>query len=174
MIPATDDLIPLEKHGIVPYFSNRIQLSEILEWVLHQIGPADLMISTFSTSEDFIRRLHRLQRNGLVLSSTLFCDLRAARKTMVLYHLIKSVFSAVNLCENHSKVVLLSNDSHKVAVITSQNQTRGDRFEAGVITNDLSTFYQLRLGFDAMAEKSLPLDSLIHSGTDRQDSGTGS
>lgn len=158
-----NDLMRLEKCGLQPYFSNRIQLAEVIEWVLDQIGPADVLISTFSTSEEFLRRLHRLKNSGRVLSCSLFCDLRAARKTVSLYHFIKSVFHSVHLCENHSKVVLLSNEHHDVAIVTSQNQTRGDRFEAGVITSDPHTFYNLRLGFDAMAEKSLSIDDL-HSG----------
>lgn len=155
-----DQLIPLEKCGLQPYFSNRIQLAEVMEWILAQTGPANILISTFSTSEEFLRRLLRLKNNGHILQSVLFCDLRAIRKTVLLSHFIRSVFNRVHLCENHSKVVLLFNDLHSVAVVTSQNQTRGDRFEAGVITSDPHTFYNLRMGFDTMAEKSISLDDL--------------
>ena len=156
-----EQLVPLERCAIQPYFSNRIQLAEVMEWVLSQIGPADITISTFSTSEEFLRRLARLKEKGEVCSCALFCDLRAARKTAALYHFIKSVFDGVYLCENHSKVVLMQNDTHRVAIITSQNQTRGDRFEAGVITSDSLTFYNLLLGFDTMRDKSLSLDDIL-------------
>lgn len=156
-----DGLMPLEKCVLQPYFSNRIQLVEIIEWVLGQTGPAELMISTFSTSEEFIRRISRLMNRGLVVSCSLFCDLRAARKTVALYHFIKGVFDTVALCQNHSKVVLVYNDSFRVAVITSQNQTRGDRYEAGVITTDGHTFFNLRLGFDRLADNSMSVDVLL-------------
>ncbi len=155
-----DTLIPLEKCALQPYFSNRIQLAEVIEWILGHTGPADICISTFSTSEEFLRRLYRLKNRGHLRETSLFCDIRAIRKTVALSHFIKAVFSHVHLCENHSKVVLLSNDSHRVAIVTSQNQTRGDRFEAGVITTDPHTFYNLCLGFDAMAEKSISLDDI--------------
>lgn len=155
-----DLLMPLEKCALQPYFSNRIQLAEVIEWVLTQIGPADIAISTFSTSEEFLRRLYRLKNKGKVGSCTLFCDLRAAHKTVALYQFIKSVFDSVHLCENHSKVVLLYNIDHGVAIVTSQNQTRGDRYECGIITSDPNTFFNLRLGFDALAANSISLDDL--------------
>ncbi len=158
---ALDDLMPLGKCVIQPYFSNRIQLAEVIDWVLEQIGAADIIISTFSTSEEFLRRLSRLRTRGIVRSCVLFCDLRAAKKTAALYHFIKSVFQSVHLCENHSKVVLISNERHAIAIVTSQNQTRGDRFEAGVITSDTHTFFNLRLGFDALANNSMTLDELL-------------
>lgn len=157
-----DLLAPLEKCGLQPYFSNRVQLAEVIEWVLSQTGPAHVAVSTFSTGEEFLRRLARLKDRGSVLSCSLFCDLRAARKTASLYHFLKSVFDRVCLCENHSKVVLISNQTRSVAIVTSQNQTRGDRFEAGVITTDPGTFYNLMTGFDTMSQNSLSLDDLYH------------
>lgn len=163
--PEFDNLIPLEKCVVQPYFSNRIQLADVIEWVLTRTGPAHLQISTFSTSEEFLRRLFRLKKNGRILSCAMFCDLRAARKTLSLYHFIKSVFDRVCLCENHSKVLILSNDAHSVAVVTSQNQTRGNRFEAGIITSDPLSVSNLRLGFDALASNSLSIDELVvHTG----------
>ena len=156
-----DNLMPLEKYGIQPYFSNSMQLADVIEWVLEQTGPAHLQISTFSTGEEFLRRLFRLKRSGRILTCRMFCDLRAARKTVSLYHFIKSVFDHVCLCENHSKVLILFNDNHTVAVVTSQNQTRGNRFEAGIITSDPLTVSKLRLGFDALAANSISIDELI-------------
>lgn len=160
-----DGLMPLEKCGVQPYFSNCIQLAALIDWILRQTGPAQVMISTFSTSEEFLRRMVRLRSSGMVTGCSLFCDLRAARKTAVLRHFISGVFDNVALCQNHSKVVLVLNESHHVAVVTSQNQTRGDRFEAGIITSDPLTFNKLLQGFDRLAENALPIDVLF-SGND--------
>lgn len=154
-------LIGLEKCGTQPYFSNVVQLMDIVDWVLDQTGPADILISTFSTSEEFIRRLWRMKARGRVLSCSMFCDLRAARKTAGLYTFMRNVFDSVALCENHSKALLITNGLHSVAVVTSQNQTRGDRFECGIITTDHHTIVKLREGFDTLAEKSLPIEQLI-------------
>lgn len=154
-------LMPLEKQPLQVYFSDSIQLAQVIDWVVSQTGPADVVISTFSTSEEFIRRLWRLKKQGMILSCRMFCDLRAARKTISLARFMESVFDTVAMCQNHSKVVLLSNATRSVAIVTSQNQTRGDRYECGVITTDTPTVNKLRLGFDALARKSLPLEHLI-------------
>lgn len=160
-MPGVDDLVPLSESSLQTYFDNRTQLAQVIEWVSSQIGAAHVAISTFSTSEEFIRRLWRLKNSGKIKSCTMYCDLRAARKTLSLYSFMQNVFDKVALCQNHSKVVLLSNDSHSVAIVTSQNQTRGDRFECGIITTDKSIIDKLSRGFDALDLNSLPLEHLI-------------
>lgn len=161
MMGGFPSLAPLEKLATQAYFSNRVQLADVIERVLDCIGPATVRVSTFSTSEEFLRRLARLRGSGRVLRCSLFCDLRAARKTAPLYGFIRSVFSEVRLCENHSKVVLLRNDTRRVAVVTSQNQTRGDRFEAGIITSDPGVYAALDAGLDLLAANSISLDDLV-------------
>lgn len=155
---AIKDLVPIEKCDVQPYFSNRIQLVEVIEWVLEQTGPANMTVSTFSTSEESLRRFWRLKKSGRILSCMLFCDLRAMRKTISLYDFVKGVFDEIRLCENHSKVVLLHNRRHKVAIVTSQNQTRGNRAEAGIITADSGTFDKLVIGFSSLSDNSISLD----------------
>lgn len=157
-LSAIDDLMPIEKCDVQPYFSNRIQLVEVIEWVLEQTGPANMTVSTFSTSEESIRRFWRLKKSGRILSCMLFCDLRAMRKTISLYDFVKGVFDDIRLCENHSKVVLIHNRHHRVAIVTSQNHTRGNRAEAGIITSDAGTFDKLARGFSSLSDNSISLD----------------
>lgn len=166
-MPTVNDLVRLSQASFQTYFDNRTQLAQVIEWVSSQIGCANVVISTFSTSEEFIRRLWRLKESGKIESCTMFCDLRAARKTLSLYSFMKNVFDKVALCQNHSKVVLLYNDSCRVSIVTSQNQTRGDRFECGIISTDESIFNNLSKGFDALEINSLPLEHLL---SDRPDS----
>lgn len=154
-------LMPLDKCASQPYFSNRIQLADLIEWVVGQIGRADIRISTFSTSEEFLRRLYRMKCRGLICSCTLVCDFRAARKTLALHTFIKSVFDAVFLCGNHSKVVLLSSATCKVSIVTSQNQTRGDRYEAGIVSTDNVTFARLTETFRLITKNSYHIDDLL-------------
>ena len=157
---ALDALMPLDKCSLQPYFSNRIQLAELIDWVLDQTGRAGMCISTFSTGEEFLRRLHRLKARGSIRYCRLLCDLRAARKTVTLRRFIESTFDEVYLCENHSKVVLLYAGSRRVAIVTSQNQTRGDRYEAGIITTDRNTFDRLERVFADMTENSISFHDL--------------
>ncbi|MBD5379576.1 MAG: C4-dicarboxylate ABC transporter [Bacteroides sp.] len=155
-----DNLVPLAEAPVQAYFSNRIQLAEVISWVLGQIGKADITISTFSTSEEFLRRFARIKDSGLVKSCTLFCDLKATKKTTAIYDFINGVFDNIYLCMNHSKVVLFRSESICVAVVTSQNQTRGDRNEAGVITTDLRVFRVLDESLNSLTENSLSIDDI--------------
>lgn len=169
-----DELKPLEKSATQPYFSKSIQLADIIQWILDQIGRSSISISTFSTSEEFLRRLHKFKQKDLIGECVLFCDLRAARKTIALKHFMQSTFDRIFLCENHSKVVLLQSDSCEVAIVTSQNQTRGDRYEAGIITTDLSTCAYLRLAFLEMSQNSISINELLfHPGSNSEDCGPG-
>lgn len=171
---ALAELKPLESAATQPYFSKSIQLADIIQWIIDQIGRSSIRISTFSTSEEFLRRLYKLRQGGLIGDCELFCDLRAARKTIALKHFMQATFDRVHLCENHSKVVLLCADSCSVAVVTSQNQTRGDRYEAGIITTDQSTCAYLSAAFVEMSQNSIPINELLfHPGSNTEDCGTG-
>lgn len=150
-----------EDRPVQAYFSNTVQLADVIASILEHIGASEIVISTFSTSEEFLRRIWRLRKEGLITSASLFCDLKAARKTVHLYTFITSIFDAVHLAENHSKVVLLGNNRYRVAVVTSQNQTRGNRFECGIISSSPELYNQLAQGFALMRDKSLPIDGLL-------------
>lgn len=166
---SLSSLKPLGLCTVQPYFAKDIQLADLIEWTINQIGRADISISTFSTSEEFLRRLHRMKKEGKVLHCELICDLRAARKTIILKHFMESTFDRVYLCQNHSKVVLLSSGGNSVAIVTSQNQTRGDRYEAGIITRDPYTFSRLKAGLLECRENSILINEInVQPGTDSE------
>lgn len=52
-------------------------------------------------------------------------------------------FDEVKLTFNHSKVMLVANSEWLVSVITSQNQTYGDRAECTFITTDRDVYLNL-------------------------------
>lgn len=52
-------------------------------------------------------------------------------------------FGEVKLTLNHSKVMLVANSEWLVSVITSQNQTYGDRAECTFITTDRDVYLNL-------------------------------
>ena len=137
------ELKPLEMAVTQPFFSAGIQVYQIIDWVVSQTGPVHVMNTTFSVAEEFLRAVFRLKNKGLIISSIEVADLKSAAKTAKINDLLRAVFDKVYLAENHSKVVLLYNEKIKVAIITSQNQTRGNRHEAGIITTDGEIFSQL-------------------------------
>lgn len=157
---------PLSGAPLQAYLDNRIQLFDIIEKILSETGPAEIYISTFSTSEEFLRRIYKLRQKGLITKATMLTDLKASRKTINLYTFISNVFDDVFLAENHSKVILIRNSKWMVSICTSQNQTRGNRIESGMITTDPRIFLDLQNRFSEIVNtKAIQLDGLFNPTT---------
>ena len=94
--------------------------------------------------------------------SVLLADLKASKKTYKLYKEMQQNFDAVYLAQNHSKVVLVQNDEWTVTVISSQNQTYGDRAECTIITTFQEIFFEQYSGFsDIVDNNSIQLNGLF-------------
>lgn len=115
------------------FMSHRVQLGDVLAGLLEFTGPARLTVSTFSCGEEFLMRLHKLKQKGLVLSAALYADMKAAEKTARIRTMMMSVYDEFYLCANHSKVMLVEGERMTVCVLSSQNQTRGNRMESYVL-----------------------------------------
>ena len=155
-------LQPLSKCVTQTYLGTGLHTLGLLNWILRQTGRADVYVSTFSTSEAFLCGFHNLRKKGLVGHSVLLADLKASRKTLHLYRLMQSCFDDVYLGMNHSKIVLVQNDTHVVSVISSQNQTYGDRAECTMVTSDQMAFYNLYSGLKTIVDgNSIRLNGLF-------------
>lgn len=155
----------LSEAPLQAYLDNRVQLFDIIEMILSETGPAEIYISTFSTSEEFLRRIYRLKRRGQLIRATMLADLKASRKTVNLYTFIANVFDEVYLSENHSKVILIQNARWQVSICTSQNQTRAI-VSSGIITTDPAVFIQLRERYAHIINtNAIQLDGLFNGTT---------
>lgn len=129
-------LEPLSNKPLQAYLDNRIQLFDVIESILLETGPADIYITTFSTSEEFLRKMFRFRQK---------------------------VFDDVYLGENHSKVILIANEKWSVSIVTSQNQTRGNRAESGVISTDKAIFLTLMESLSSIIQdKTMQLNGLFN------------
>ena len=166
-------LKPLAKCPLQSYLGKGLHTLGLLGWILEQTGRADVYISTYSTSDAFLRGFYNLWKKGLIGHSILLADLKASKKTVKLYREMQSCFDSVYLSMNHSKVVLIQNDHHLVTVISSQNQTYGDRAECTIVTSDQDIFLQQFSGFkDIVDDNSIQLNGLFNGLADK-DQGTG-
>ena len=154
-------LQPLNKCASQCYLGTGLHTLGLLNWILQQTGRADVYVSTFSTSEAFLNGFYNLRKKKLIGHSVLLADLKASRKTLHLYRLMQSCFDSVYLGMNHSKIVLVS-------VISSQNQTYGDRAECTMVTTDQMAFYDLYSGLrDIVDKNSIQLNGLFNRITER-------
>ena len=161
-------LRPLATHPLQSHLGRGLHTLGLLGWILEQTGPADVYVSTFSTSDAFLRGFYNLKKKDLVLKSVLLADLKASKKTYKLYKEMQQNFDAVYLGQNHSKVVLVQNDRWTVTVISSQNQTYGDRAECTLVTTSQEVFYEQYCGFrDIVDDNSIQLNGLFQRLTEQ-------
>ena len=156
-------LKPLGDRQYQAYLSNVLQVADILEWILEQVGTAEVWQTSFSISEEFLRRLFFIEKGGQVKRFNLVLDHKATNKTLKLWAFITQVIQRTYLADNHSKILLVRSDAgDTVSVVTSQNLTRGNRSESAFITTDKEIFATLHAQVeDLITNHSVPLNDLF-------------
>ena len=164
---AVDSVLrPLSECPIQAYLTNTIQVADVVEWCLVQLtGEATIRQTSFSISEEFIRRLFYMRKSGKVKDVQLLLDHKATNKTLRLWPFIVQTIDRCFLADNHSKLILIeAAGPFRVAIITSQNLTRGNRHESAIVTTDETVFATLAKEFeDILSKHSVPLKELYHS-----------
>ena len=158
-----DILKPLGDKPYQAYLSNVLQVADILEWILEQVGTAEVWQTSFSISEEFLRRLFFIEKSGQVKRFNLVLDHKATNKTLKLWAFITQVIERTYLADNHSKILLVRSDAgDTVSVVTSQNLTRGNRSESAFITTDKEIFATLHAQVqELITNHSVPLNDLF-------------
>lgn len=158
-----DILKPLSEAPSQAYLSNAVQVADLLEWILEQVGTAKVWQTSFSISEEFLRRLFFIEKSGRVSEFNLVLDHKATNKTLKLWSFMTQVIERTYLTDNHSKILLVEADSGQtVAVVTSQNLTRGNRHESAFISTDKAIFDTLHSEVDDLIRNhSVPLSDLF-------------
>ena len=158
-----DILKPLGDKPYQAYLSNVLQVADVLEWVLGQVGTAEVWQTSFSISEEFLRRLFFIEKSGQVKRFNLVLDHKATNKTLKLWAFITQVIQRTYLADNHSKILLVRSEAgDTVSVVTSQNLTRGNRSESAFITTDKEIFATLHAQVeDLITNHSVPLNDLF-------------
>ena len=156
-------LKPLRDKPYQAYLSNAVQVADVLEWILEQVGEAEVWQTSFSISEEFLRRLFFIEKSGRVKAFHLVLDHKATNKTLKLWAFISQVIERTYLADNHSKILLVkSTTGDTVCVVTSQNLTRGNRSESAFISTDKEIFATLHAQVDDLiSNHSVPLNDLF-------------
>lgn len=157
-------LRPLKDAPCQAYLSNAVQVADILEWILSQVGVAEIWQTSFSISEEFLRRLYFICKDKRVSRINLVLDHKATNKTLKLWTFINQVIERTYLADNHSKILLVkSQKGDMVSVVTSQNLTRGNRAESAFISTDPGIFATLFSQVnDLITNNSVPLNDLFN------------
>ena len=157
-----DYLKPLASCPLQCYLTNTLQVADVVEWVLEQVGKATIWQTSFSISEEFLRRLFFIEKSGKVDAIHLVLDFKATQKTLRLWPFLTRVIEHTYLADNHSKVILIRETGQTVSIITSQNLTRGNRNESAIVTTDAAVFATFHASLtDIMKNHSVPLSELF-------------
>lgn len=162
-VAISDYLKPLSEVESQAYLTNELQVADVLEWILQQVGKAEVWQTSFSISEEFLRRLYFIEKSAAVSDFHLILDHKATNKTLKLWVFISQVITHTYLADNHSKILLVrSVAGDVVSVITSQNLTRGNRQESAFISTSPTIFATLLASVeDLIRNHSVPLSDLL-------------
>ena len=154
---------PLSSTSLQSALTNEVQIADILEWVLQQVGRSEVWQTSFSISEEFLRRLYFITKDDKASAIHLVLDFKATNKTLSLWTFIEQVITTTHLADNHSKVLLVqSENGDKVCIITSQNLTRGNLNESYIITTDVMVFDKFLDEIKSLIKNhSVPLSDIL-------------
>ena len=90
-IAIDDYLKPLATSPLQCYLTNTLQVADVVEWVLNQVGKSSIWQTSFSISEEFLRRLYFISKSGRVETIRLVLDFKATNKTLRLWAFLTQV-----------------------------------------------------------------------------------
>ena len=94
-----DYLKPLASCPLQCYLTNTLQVADVVEWVLEQVGKATIWQTSFSISEEFLRRLFFIEKSGKVDAIHLVLDFKATQKTLRLWPFLTRVIEHTYLAD---------------------------------------------------------------------------
>lgn len=125
------------------YSKGAFNLIQLVLYILEQVGPADVFLSTYSISMDSISTLSRKREEGAIKDIRFLIDNRVRSISPKPFdYLITSFPGAYRCCALHAKVALIWNEDWHISVVGSQNATHNPKLERGIIhtTTDIWTF----------------------------------
>ena len=110
----------------------------ILEHLLMQTGPADVVICTWSASSGDIRAAHNMLNLGNIKSLKFVVDFSfKSRKPQFCQELIEAFGAdAIRVTSIHAKFMMITNEKYNIVIRTSMNLNFNPRFENFEISDD--------------------------------------
>ena len=116
------------------YSSGAFNLIQLVLYVLKQVGPAHVLLATYSVNERSITTLKNHLDDGKILSMRFLIDNRVRTISPKPFdHMITAFPGCVRCRTLHAKVALIWNDDFKVDIVGSQNATHNPKLERGII-----------------------------------------
>jgi hypothetical protein len=108
----------------------------LLQYLLERTGPADVLLTTWTITEEPVRVMGKLLEGGQIRTLTMLTDDRIRSRCAQAWQLMQTLPATIHLSKCHAKVTVLVNEHHAILVVSSQNFTNNPRIEAGTIIYD--------------------------------------
>lgn len=124
------------------YWSNgSFNLVQLMLYILGQIGPAHVIMSSYSFSAESATSLKNKVEKGEILSARFLIDNRVRSLSPKPFAQLTESFPGCVRCTSvHAKVVCLWNDAWRISIVCSQNATSNPKLERGTIFTDREVF----------------------------------
>ncbi len=109
-------------------------MHEMVEAMLLATGPAKLFMSTWTITEEPVRKLFLLKQQGYIQELQCLLDYRIKQRKAAPFQLMNNVCDRLGLAQCHAKVAVAINEHKAVACVGSANFSRNPRIEAGILT----------------------------------------
>lgn len=116
--------------------AGRWSLHQLLEFLLRKTGPCRLWMTTWTITEEPMRALLMMMREGLILELNAVLDYRIEKRKPEAFQLASQIITRIKLTKCHAKLLVLKNENWNVTVLGSANFSNNPRIEAGVIFTD--------------------------------------
>lgn len=124
-----------EMYGL---FAGQFSLISIIEHLLSQTGPAEVVVGTWTAGAGEINSAYRLLRDGRVQSLKFVIDFSFQSRQPSYCKALRERFGdeCIRVTKNHAKFVLILNDTWKLVLRTSANLNENRRLENFEISDD--------------------------------------
>lgn len=116
--------------------AGRWSMHQLLEYLLQKTGPCRVWMTTWTITEEPMRALLAMIKDGLILELNAVLDYRIERRKPEAFQLASSIITRIKLTKCHAKVLVLKNETWSVTILGSANFSKNPRIEAGVIFTD--------------------------------------
>jgi len=136
-------------------------LIELLDTLLRQTGPADVIVATWTAADADTRHAHVLLQSGNICSLRFLVDLSFQSRQPEFCNALRVRFGddAIRIVRTHAKFMLIQNDEWDLAIRTSMNLNQNPRIEDFEISDDAGLARFLRSYVDAEFNRLDPNDN---------------
>ena len=92
---VSDLLKPIGEVQTQAYFGRDIYTLGLIKWILSQTGSAEVWVSSYSTSEEFLRGFRLMRQSDSIRSAKMLLDVKASKKTVQLWRMMQACFDEV-------------------------------------------------------------------------------